>query len=102
MAGLFLAVLLRMSLHCLFSMPPGMDHVASSGVSMVRRLFVKAGLVMFRRFPVVPGSMCKMFRCLLVVFRSFLRHMISPKVVSNFTATRYDAPLKINTEFCWV
>ena len=60
-AGLFLAVLLRVSLHCLFSMPSGMNHVAPCGVSMVCRLFVISGVVMLGGFPVVVGGMRKMF-----------------------------------------
>ena len=60
-AGLFLAVLLRVSLHCLFSMPSGMNHVAPCSVSMVCRLFVISGVVMLGGFPVVVGGMRKMF-----------------------------------------
>jgi uncharacterized membrane protein len=36
-----------------------------------------SGIVMLGRFPVVAGGMRVMFWCLLVVFRSFLRHGIS-------------------------
>ena len=42
---LFLSMLLGMSLHCFFGMPPRMKHVAPRGVSVVCRLFVIAGLV---------------------------------------------------------
>jgi hypothetical protein len=44
---------------------------------MVRRLLMKSALVMLGRFTMVAGSMCVMFRCLLVVLRSFRRHGIS-------------------------
>ena len=54
-------MLLRVSLHCLFSMPSGMNHVAPCGVSMVCRLFVMSGVVMLGGFPVVVGGMRKMF-----------------------------------------
>jgi hypothetical protein len=44
---------------------------------MVRRLLMKSALVMLGRFTVVAGSMCVMFRCLLVVLCSFRRHGVS-------------------------
>jgi hypothetical protein len=59
--GLFLSVFLGVSLHRLFGVPSPVNHVSSCCVSMVRRLLVMAGVMMFGRFPVVSGSMCKMF-----------------------------------------
>jgi len=59
--GLFLAVLFDVNLHCLFSVPSGVNHVASSCVSMVRCLLMKSGLMMLGRFPMVAGGMRKMF-----------------------------------------
>lgn len=59
--GLFLAVLLRVSLHCLFSVPSGVDHMAPRCVRMVGRLLVIARVVILGRFPVVAGGMRKMF-----------------------------------------
>jgi hypothetical protein len=38
---------------------------------MVCRLLVMSGLVMLGRFPVVASGMRQMFRCFLVVLRSF-------------------------------
>jgi hypothetical protein len=59
--GLFLAVLLSMSLHGLFSMPSAMNYVAPRGVSVVCRLFVMSSLVVFGGLLVVTGGMLKMF-----------------------------------------
>lgn len=50
---LFLAMLLGMSLCCLFSVPSGVKLVGSRCVCMVCRLLVNSGLVMFGRFRVV-------------------------------------------------
>ena len=60
-AQLFLAVLLRVSLHCLFSMPSPMNYVAPRGVSVVRGLFVMSGIVVLGGLLVVVGGMFKMF-----------------------------------------
>ena len=60
-AQLFLAVLLGMSLYCLFSMPSAMNYVAPRGVCVVRRLFVMPGIVVLGRLLVVVGGMFKMF-----------------------------------------
>jgi hypothetical protein len=51
-----------------------------SGVSVMRRLLVISGFVMFGRFSVVPGGLCGMFRCLLMVFGSLLGHGISSEL----------------------
>jgi len=59
--GLFLAVLLSVSLHGLFSMPSAMNHVASRGVSMVCRLFVVSGIVVLGGLLVVTGGMLEVF-----------------------------------------
>jgi hypothetical protein len=53
------------------------SRVPPSRVGMVRRLLMKSALVMLGRFTVVAGSMCVMFRCLLVVLCSFRRHGVS-------------------------
>ena len=50
-----------MSLHRLFSMPSSTNYVTPRGMSVVCRLFVMSGLVMFGGFPVVVGGMRKMF-----------------------------------------
>jgi hypothetical protein len=44
------------------------------GVCMVGGLLVLTGVVVFASFCVVSSSMCGVFRCLLVMFRSFLGH----------------------------
>jgi hypothetical protein len=54
-------MLVSVSLHCLFSVPSAMNDVSPRCVSMVRRLLVMSGLVMFGRLPVMAGGMCKMF-----------------------------------------
>jgi len=59
--GLFLAVLLSMSLHGLFSMPSAMNYVAPRGVSVVCRLFVMSGIVVLGGLLVVTGSMLEVF-----------------------------------------
>jgi hypothetical protein len=58
---LFLAVLLGMSLHCLFSVPSAVNHMGPRCMSMVGRLLVISGVVMLRRFPVVAGGVGEMF-----------------------------------------
>jgi hypothetical protein len=60
-SGLFLAVLVGMSLHGLFSMPSAMNYVAPRGVSVVRRLFVMSGIVVFGGLLVVMGGMLEVF-----------------------------------------
>jgi hypothetical protein len=60
-AQLFFAVLLGMSLYCLFSMPSAMNYVAPRGVSVVRRLFVMSGIVVLSGLLVVVGGVLKMF-----------------------------------------
>ena len=59
--GLFLAVLFGMGLHGLFSMPSAMNYVTSRGVSVVCRLFVMSGIVVFGGLLVVMGSMLEVF-----------------------------------------
>ena len=59
--GLFLAVLLSVSLHGLFSMPSSVNYVAPRGVRVVCRLFVMSGIVVLGGLLVVTGSMLKMF-----------------------------------------
>ena len=54
-------MLFGVSLHRLFGVPSGMNHVAPRCVSMVCRLFVMSGLVVLSRFPVVASGMRQMF-----------------------------------------
>ena len=56
-----LPVVLSVSLPCLLSVLSGMKVVTPCYGSMVRRLFVISGLVVFTRLPVVVGGMCVMF-----------------------------------------
>ena len=58
---LFLAVLLGMSLHCLFSVPSAVNYMGPRCMSMVCRLLVISGVVMLGRFPVVAGGVGEMF-----------------------------------------
>jgi hypothetical protein len=59
--GLFLAVLFGMGLHGLFSMPSAMNYVTSRGVSVVCRLFVMSGIVVFGGLLMVMGGMLEVF-----------------------------------------
>jgi len=74
--ALFFAVLLDVCLRCLFSVPSGVNHMAPRCMSMVCSQCVFPGIVVLGCFAVVPRGMREMFRCLLVVFGGFLRHMI--------------------------
>ena len=65
---------LGVSLHCLFSMSSAVNNMGPRRMSMVCRLLVTSGLVVFGRFPVVAGGMGQMFCCLSVMFSCFLRH----------------------------
>jgi hypothetical protein len=56
----------------LFGMMGRLHMMSMRGVRMVRGLFVRAGLVMLRRFLVVSGRMLEMLSGFLVVFRSLL------------------------------
>jgi hypothetical protein len=58
---LFFTVLFGVSLHRLFGVPSGMNHVAPGCVSMVCRVLVMSGLMMLGRFPVVASGMRQMF-----------------------------------------
>ena len=60
-AQLFLAVLLGMCLHCLFSMPSGMNYVTPGGMSVVCHLFVMSSIMVLGGFLVVVGGMLEMF-----------------------------------------
>ena len=57
--GLFLAVLLSMSFDRVFSVASSMNHVATSGVGMVCRLFMVSSLVMLSGFAMVTRGMRK-------------------------------------------
>jgi len=57
----FLIVFLSVSLCCLFSMPSSVKDVRPRCVSMVCRLFVMSGLVVFSRLRVVVSGVCEMF-----------------------------------------
>ena len=53
---LFYTVLFGVSLHRLFGVPSGMNHVAPGCVSMVCRLFMMSGVMMLGSFPVVASG----------------------------------------------
>ena len=59
---LFLTMLLNMRFRRVLRMLGSMSCVGPRQVSVMRRLFVMARFVMFRRFTVMPRSMCVMFR----------------------------------------
>ena len=50
-----------MSLHGLFSMPSAMNYVTPRGVSVVCRLFVVSGIVVFGGLLVMTGGMLEVF-----------------------------------------
>ena len=51
-------MLLGVSDGCLFRIPPCVNGVRSSRVSVVCSLLMMARLVMLSRFPMMPGSVC--------------------------------------------
>jgi hypothetical protein len=59
--ALFFAVLLDVCLHCLFSVPSGVNHMAPRCMSMVGSQCVFPGIVVLGRFVVVPCGMHEMF-----------------------------------------
>jgi hypothetical protein len=65
---------------CLFGVMSSVGGVPMRGVCMVGGLLMVPGVVVFASFCVVSSSMCGVFCCLLVVFRSFLGHkfLLSP------------------------
>jgi hypothetical protein len=81
--NLFLAVLLSVSLRCLFSMGSHMNRVAPRSVSVVGRLFVMSSLMMLCCFGMMTGNMRSMFRRLFVVLGCFFWHSFSPFVWPN-------------------
>jgi hypothetical protein len=54
-------MLVCVSHHSLFSMLCGVNYVAPRSVSVVCRLFVLSGVMMFGGFPVVAGGMRQVF-----------------------------------------
>jgi hypothetical protein len=44
----------------------------------VRRLFMRPGLVVLRRFLVMVSGVLEVFSCLPVMFGSLLRHVVVP------------------------
>ena len=71
---LFFAMFFGVSHHSIFGVLSGVNYVASRSMSMVGRLFVLSGIVMFGGFPVVTSGVRQMFRRLLVMLCGFLRH----------------------------
>src|SRR5262245_78874 len=79
--NLFLAVLLDVDLHRLFSVASGMNCMAVRRVSVVCRLFVMASVMMLGGFAVMTGRMREVFRSFFVVFSSPFRHVdLSPRL----------------------
>ena len=74
---LFLTVLLGVRFGGFFTVVSGVRCVSPRRMSVVRALLMMSALIMFGSFLVVASSMGVMFRRLLVVFGSFLRHGIS-------------------------
>jgi hypothetical protein len=97
MPGLLLAVLFRVGLCCFFRVMPTMNRVCSGRVRVMCRLLVMSAFMMFGRFTVVPGGMSMMFRCLMMMFRSFLRHLLPPNWISRFSDSR-DSSLQLNID----
>jgi hypothetical protein len=57
-----------------------MKRVRPRSVSVMRCLLVMSAFMMLGRFTVVPSGMSVMFRGLMMMFRSFLRHVVSSKL----------------------
>jgi len=55
-----------------------MNNVSPRYMSMVRRLLVKSGLVMFGRFPVVTSGVCKISDAFLWCSAAFFDISFSP------------------------
>jgi hypothetical protein len=81
---LFFAMFFGVSRHSILGVLSGVNYVAPCGMSMVGRLFVMSGIVMFGGFPVVMSGMCQMFRRLLVMLCGFLRHRIFLHYILKF------------------
>jgi hypothetical protein len=64
-------------LYRLFSVTSRMNHMCPRYVGMVRRFLVMSGLVVLGCFPMMTGSVGKMFLHLPVVLGSFFRHCCS-------------------------
>jgi hypothetical protein len=75
--ALFLSVLLGVSLRRFFAVMHGVSCVSSSRVGVVCGLLMVSGVVVLGRFTVMMRSVRVVFRCLLVMFGSFLGHRIS-------------------------
>jgi hypothetical protein len=57
-----------------------MDRMRPGRMCMMRRLLVMSGFMMLGRLTVVPSGVSMMFRCLMMMFRSFLRHLASSEL----------------------
>jgi hypothetical protein len=66
---------------CLFGMISSVGGMPVRGVCMVGGLLVVPGVVVFASLCVVSSSVCGVFCCLLVMFRSFLGHGVFPLLV---------------------
>ena len=81
-------------LHCLLSVTSRMDYMRPRYMGVVRRFLVLSALVVFCRFPMVTGSVGKMFLRLLVVFSSLFGHYrflpgCGVSVRSNFSTPEF-------------
>lgn len=76
---------------CLFGVMSSVGGVPVRGVRMVGGLLVLPSVVVFASFCVVSSSMCGVFCCLPVVFRSFLGHrlLLSPALSSRPNIVQY-------------
>jgi hypothetical protein len=74
-------VLLSVRPSGLFGVMSSVGGVPVSAMRMVGGLLVVSGVVMFASFCVVLSSICGVFCCLFVMFRSFLGHGVFPLLV---------------------
>ena len=81
-ATLLLAVLLGMRPSCFFGVMSSVGGVPMRGVCVVGGLLVLPGVVVFAGFCVMLSSMCGVFCCLLVMFRSLFGHGVFPLLES--------------------
>jgi len=74
-----LVVLFRVVLCRFFSMLRGKEMVAMRKLGMMARFFVGTSLMVFRCFPMMPGSVLVMFGRLLVMLRTLMfGHFVAP------------------------
>jgi hypothetical protein len=81
--GLLLSVFLTVSLSRFLRVVSSVVGMAACGMGVMGGLLVLATLMVLRGFAVVASGVAQMLRCLLVMFRCFLRHEMFPRCLPN-------------------